>query len=108
MAAYLFVNIEVKDQAAYAEYRSGVSAMIYKHGGEYLARGGEKFDLAFVDPPYASDLAARAMGQLPPRLDPGARVYVESAARLELSAPWRALREDRAGAVRYALYELAP
>src|SRR5258706_13632198 len=40
MAAYLFVNIEVKDQTAYAEYRSGVSPMIHKHGGEYLARGG--------------------------------------------------------------------
>jgi uncharacterized protein (DUF1330 family) len=40
MAAYLFVNIEVKDSKAYAEYRSGVSPMIYKHGGEYLARGG--------------------------------------------------------------------
>jgi uncharacterized protein (DUF1330 family) len=40
MAAYLFVNIEVKDQAAYAEYRNGVSPIIYKHGGEYLARGG--------------------------------------------------------------------
>jgi uncharacterized protein (DUF1330 family) len=40
MAAYLFVNIEVKDPTAYAEYRSGVSPMIHKHGGEYLARGG--------------------------------------------------------------------
>ena len=75
---------------------------------DYLARDGERFDLAFVDPPYASDLAARAMGRLPARMEPGARVYVESAARLELAAPWRALREDRAGAVRYALYELAP
>jgi len=40
MAAYLFVNIEVRDPDAYAEYRSGVSPMIHKHGGEYLARGG--------------------------------------------------------------------
>jgi uncharacterized protein (DUF1330 family) len=40
MAAYLFVNIEVSDPAAYAEYRNGVSPLIYKHGGEYLARGG--------------------------------------------------------------------
>ena len=40
MAAYLFVNIEVKDANAYAEYRSGVTPMIHKHGGEYLARGG--------------------------------------------------------------------
>ncbi len=41
MAAYLFVNIQVKDQAAYADYRSGVTPLIYKHGGEYLARGGD-------------------------------------------------------------------
>ena len=40
MAAYLFVNIEVRDTIAYAEYRNGVSPLIYKHGGEYLARGG--------------------------------------------------------------------
>jgi 16S rRNA (guanine966-N2)-methyltransferase len=75
---------------------------------KYLGAGGEKFDLAFIDPPFASDLAPRAMQILPPRLNPGARVYVESAAPLELAAPWKALREDRAGAVRYALYEINP
>lgn len=74
----------------------------------YLDRDGEKFDVAFVDPPYASDLAVGAIGRLPARMRPGARVYVESAAPLELGAPWRALREDRAGAVRYALYEFDP
>jgi 16S rRNA (guanine966-N2)-methyltransferase len=74
----------------------------------YLKRDGEKFDVAFVDPPYASDLAMGAMLKLPTRMNPGARVYVESAAPLDLPAPWRALREDRAGAVRYGLYELAP
>ena len=74
----------------------------------YLGRPGEKFDVAFVDPPYASELAVRALVALPRRLNPGARVYVESAAPLEPPAPWRVLREDRAGAVRYALLELAP
>ena len=73
---------------------------------KFLDAGGEKFDLAFVDPPYASDLARRVMEALPARLKPGARAYVESASPLELAPPWRALREDRAGAVRYALYEL--
>ena len=48
----------------------------------YLGRAGEKFDVAFVDPPYASDLAARALAALPPRLNPGARVYVETDAPL--------------------------
>jgi 16S rRNA (guanine966-N2)-methyltransferase len=72
----------------------------------FLARGGERFDVAFVDPPFASDLAAAALAALPPRLNPGARVYVESGAALDPPAPWRRLREDRAGAVRYFLYEL--
>jgi 16S rRNA (guanine966-N2)-methyltransferase len=73
----------------------------------YLKRAGETFDVVFVDPPYASDLAARALERLPERLNPGARVYVESAEPLQLPSPWRALREDRAGAVRYALFEHA-
>ena len=72
----------------------------------YLERGTESFDVAFLDPPYASDLAVRAMQLLGARLKPGARVYVESAEPLETPAKWRALREDRAGAVRYALYEI--
>ncbi len=72
---------------------------------KYLERTGERFDVVFLDPPFASDLAARAMEALPPHLNPGARVYVESAQPVEPSAQWRTLREDRAGAVRYALLE---
>ncbi len=72
----------------------------------YLAREGERFDLAFIDPPYASELAAQALALLPSRLNAGARVYVETAAALAPAAPWRSLREARAGAVRYALFEI--
>jgi 16S rRNA (guanine966-N2)-methyltransferase len=90
--------------------------LLEAHGAEvvqrdalaYLREGGEKFDVAFVDAPFASGLAARAMEALPARLKPGARVYVETAQQLELAAPWAPLREDRAGAVRYALYGLIP
>jgi 16S rRNA (guanine966-N2)-methyltransferase len=74
----------------------------------YLSMTTELFDVAFVDPPYASGLAASALRVLPARLKPGGRAYVESAQPLGLGAPWMLLREDRAGAVRYALYELAP
>jgi len=74
----------------------------------WLARTTDRFDVAFVDPPYASGLAARAMAELPAHLKPHARVYVETATPLALPAPWRPLREGRAGAVRYALFELAP
>jgi 16S rRNA (guanine966-N2)-methyltransferase len=74
----------------------------------YLARATDRFDVVFVDPPYASGLAARAMAALVPRLKPHARVYVETAAALDPGAAWRMLREGRAGTVRYGLFELAP
>ena len=72
----------------------------------WLQRCDERFDIAFVDPPYASNLAQAALAALAPRLVRGARVYAESSQPLALAPPWRVLREDRAGAVRYALYEL--
>jgi 16S rRNA (guanine966-N2)-methyltransferase len=74
----------------------------------YLGRTTERFDVVFVDPPYASDLAARALAALPAHLAPDARVYVESAEPLEMPPPWRVVRRDRAGAVRYALLDLSP
>jgi 16S rRNA (guanine966-N2)-methyltransferase len=74
----------------------------------YLAEAKDEFDIAFIDAPYASDLASRAIRRLAPRLKPAARVYVESAEPLALGPPWMRLREDRAVAVRYALYELLP
>jgi 16S rRNA (guanine966-N2)-methyltransferase len=73
----------------------------------FLGRCTERFDVVFVDPPYESGLAERAFGMLAQRLNPHARVYVESAQRFEPGAPWVASREGRAGAVRYALFELA-
>ena len=75
---------------------------------KYLARARGKFDVVFLDPPFASDLALRAMALLPGLMNPGACVYVESAAALEPPPSWRRLRDDRAGAVRYALYEPSP
>jgi uncharacterized protein (DUF1330 family) len=41
MAAYLIVNLDVKDPAAYEKYKTEVPALIRKHGGEYLVRGGK-------------------------------------------------------------------
>ena len=71
----------------------------------FLAGDKERYDVVFMDPPYASDLAQRALERLAPRLEAGARVYVETAAPLSPGAAWRVLRDDRAGAVRYALFE---
>lgn len=40
MSAYMIVDVDVKDPGAYEEYKSQVPALIHKHGGEYLVRGG--------------------------------------------------------------------
>jgi uncharacterized protein (DUF1330 family) len=40
MPAYLFVHLTVNDPIAFEDYRREVSAVVAKHGGEYLARGG--------------------------------------------------------------------
>jgi len=40
MSAYLIANIDVRDSSAYQEYKSKVPALIRKHGGEYVVRGG--------------------------------------------------------------------
>ena len=41
MSVYLIVNSDVKDKKAHAEYQQKVPAIVRKHGGEYLVRGGD-------------------------------------------------------------------
>ena len=40
MAAYMIVNVDIRDPAAYEEYKTKAPIVVSKHGGEYLARGG--------------------------------------------------------------------
>jgi uncharacterized protein (DUF1330 family) len=40
MAAYLIVDIDVRDPERYAEYVKAVPPTIVAYGGKYLARGG--------------------------------------------------------------------
>jgi uncharacterized protein (DUF1330 family) len=40
MAAYVVVDLEITDPAAFEEYRKQVPATIEKYGGRFLVRGG--------------------------------------------------------------------
>ena len=40
MPAYVIADIEILDPKAFEEYRLKIPALIEKHGGRYLARGG--------------------------------------------------------------------
>ena len=71
----------------------------------YLARGGERFDVVFLDPPFRQNALPALLAALPPRLQRGARVYVEGAQPAVAAAPWRELRRARAGQVSYQLLQ---
>jgi uncharacterized protein (DUF1330 family) len=40
MGAYLIIDVRVSNNADFEEYRANVSALIRRHSGEYLVRGG--------------------------------------------------------------------
>lgn len=40
MSAYLIVDVDIKDAQRYESYKRAVPALIARHGGEYLVRGG--------------------------------------------------------------------
>lgn len=73
---------------------------------EFAARSGARYDIVFVDPPYGSGLAEKALERLPALLAPGARVYFESERPFADGGRWRVARQGRAGAVHFHLVEL--
>ena len=44
MTAYMLVDLDVHDPEGFEKYKTEVPALIAKHGGEYIVRGGE-FDV---------------------------------------------------------------
>ncbi len=68
----------------------------------------EPFDLVFLDPPFNADLLAPSCLALQRGgwLNPGARIYLETASRQGFSvlpAGWKLIRDRQAGQVRYGL-----
>jgi 16S rRNA (guanine966-N2)-methyltransferase len=70
-------------------------------------RGPAKYDLVFLDPPYAAvgELAATLAGALPTVLAPGARVISESDRRAPLELALPLLRERRYGDTMIRIHE---
>ena len=96
--------------------RLDASAAVRLVAGDALAalakarESGTRFDLVFLDPPFGRGWLDRVLPALSGVLARGARVYVESDARLAqadvdrmLGPGWEILRADRAGQVFYHL-----
>ena len=96
-----FVNLE----RTLALIRAPQIDLVFGDAFAYLDRSGERFDVVFLDPPFRQNALPALLERLPPRLAPGARVYVEAAVPLEPAQAWRELRRARAGQVSYQLLE---
>ena len=71
----------------------------------YLARGRERFDVVFLDPPFRQNALPAIFQSLASRLEPRARVYVESDAPVHAGPPWVELKRGKAGQVSYQLLQ---
>jgi 16S rRNA (guanine966-N2)-methyltransferase len=65
--------------------------------------GGVRFDVVFLDPPFRQNDLPAILEELAPRLQPLARVYVESDEPVVVEPPWAELKRARAGQVSYQL-----
>ena len=96
-------------RALLREWQAPDATVVRDEALHFLAAApARRFDLVFLDPPYASgELAAAAAALARAALAPTARIYVERHADDEppvLPAAWRELRTGKAGEVRYHLY----
>ena len=73
-----------------------------------LLKLNSKFDLVFLDPPYALDLWTQLAELIDPLLNPEAKIYIEAdkpLRHLVLPPHWRLIKEMRAGQVHAGLFE---
>lgn len=73
---------------------------------EFLRTDGVRYDVIFLDPPFAAGHLEALPPLLQPRLAGEGRVYCESARPAQWPAGWRVLRNGRAGQVAFQLLRL--
>ena len=69
----------------------------------YVRRCQERFDVVFLDPPFATDCLADVLPPVGGLLAPGGVVYVESAPAFAFGPEWSLLKSSRAGQVKFQL-----
>src|SRR5690606_34853735 len=80
------------------------------HSGDalhILERSQMRYDLVFLDPPFARDWLDRLWPLLPNVLAPEALVYVESESPVQAPEQYEILRQEKAGQVHYHLFRFA-
>ncbi|MBS0379401.1 MAG: 16S rRNA (guanine(966)-N(2))-methyltransferase RsmD [Proteobacteria bacterium] len=96
-------------RARLTEWQGSGAQLVEADALGFLKGSASPYQVVFLDPPYASDLLPACARELVARgwLAPGARIYVECAARAgppALPEGLELLRSKRAGEVGYHLY----
>jgi 16S rRNA (guanine966-N2)-methyltransferase len=102
------VTQALKDNAALLCGQPSRFCVVCADALEFLAREQRRYDVVFVDPPYAvwqtsPDAVDKVLNRLRPRLNSGARIYLEAAQPLQLPQDWQTIKNNRAGAVYFQL-----
>jgi 16S rRNA (guanine966-N2)-methyltransferase len=91
-----------------ARLRVDTAVVVNAGADDYLAGTSRRFDVVFLDPPFAADRWAAVAQRLEQGgwLGDSAFAYIEAPreASFALPANWQLHRDGHAGAVRYALY----
>ena len=92
-------------RAALQKLGAGARGEVKQMDALAFLAGAGPYDVAFLDPPFESNLLAPALAKLPAALKPNARVYVEwhRAGAVPWPAGYTVIREKKAGQVSYGL-----
>jgi 16S rRNA (guanine966-N2)-methyltransferase len=74
---------------------------------EFLSHHRVRYDVVFLDPPFADDCWPQLLVLLPQCLKPGALVYCERAEPLQAGPGWAVVKAGRAGQVSHQLLKRA-
>lgn len=72
-------------------------------GLEFARHDRGRYDVIFLDPPFAGGYLPKVLPLLPERLAPDGTVYAESGEPFSAGGAWQAARHARAGTVHYQL-----
>jgi len=95
-------------RAQAATFGTGAAKIIFSSAEAFLAGAPQRFDIVFLDPPYATPIEPWLPRLWAAWLTPKGRIYVErdsEAALDSLAAHGRLTRRGRAGSVHYGLLD---
>lgn len=88
-----------------AKLKLGNITLRNEDGLNFAARGKDRFDVIFLDPPFQSGYLAKLMPLMADLLTDEGLLYIESGTQFDAGAQWQIYKQGKAGAVHYQLLQ---